>query len=96
MTTYFSEHGAARHDVQLRRGFEDRLRHHGLNRIGAELAQRPQAEPPTFREVAGQVGWAEAADRVNRWAAAGYVGDWQDDRYASDPQYVDLDEGGER
>jgi hypothetical protein len=92
--TYFSQHAAARHDRQLRRGFEDRLRHHGLNRIGAELAQRPAEEPPTFRDVAGQVGWAEAADRVNRWAANDYLGDWQDPIYREDPQYIDLG-GGE-
>ncbi|GAB1642569.1 hypothetical protein [Krasilnikovia sp. MM14-A1259] len=57
------------------------LRHHGLNRVRAELAVRATAEPPTYREVAAEIGWPAAADRVNAWAAAGYQGDWWEGRY---------------
>lgn len=43
-------------------------------------------DPPTYREVAAQLGWTAAADRVNRWAAAGYEGHYSDNRYAPSPQ----------
>lgn len=49
-------------------------------------------DPPTFLEVAGHHGWQETADRINRWSAAGYAGDWWDAIYDL-PNPADVKDG---
>lgn len=39
------------------------------------------AGPPTFRQVAAELGWSEDADRVDRWAGQDYEGHWTDPEY---------------
>jgi hypothetical protein len=50
-----------------------------------EFLAQPAANPPTFRDLAAEFGWQYAADRINRWAANDYEGDYTDARYAPQP-----------
>jgi hypothetical protein len=59
--------------------------------VRRELAQPPIDEPPTFREIAAKYGWNEAADRVNRWSANNYAGDWQEAIY-DNPSPLNLED----
>lgn len=56
------------------------------------IAAQDRSDPPTFLEVAAELGWCEAASRVNRWAAAGYEGDWRDAEY-DNPSPVEAEAG---
>lgn len=76
MATYFSATAAARHDQEVRAYFADGLRHGGLDQVATRLAHAASTEPPTFRDLAAELGWAGAADQVNQWAEDGYPGDW--------------------
>lgn len=97
MTLHRSQHSAdgetrdLRHHITQASG----LRHHGLNRVRAELATRPDGDPPTFQRLAADIGWPAAADRVNAWAAGGYEGDWWEARYGR-PSPRDLKGGNTR
>lgn len=53
--------------------------------VAQELRNPAPGDPPTYLEVAARLGWNEAAARVNRWAAAGYDGDWRDAEF-DDPR----------
>ena len=63
-----------------------------LREVSRELKVPAPVDPPTFRDVAGQRGWCEAADRINRWTANGYEGHWTDAEY-DDPSPIDLKDG---
>lgn len=76
MTVYFSPTAAARHDQDVRATFADGLRHGGLDQVATRLAHAATVDPPTFREIAAERGWAAAVDQVNTWAENGYEGDW--------------------
>ncbi len=54
-----------------------------------ELMARQPADPPTFLELARQRGFQATADRINRWAANNYDGDWRD------PEYDEHFDGGD-
>lgn len=63
-----------------------------VGRVDAVLAQ-PGDNPPIFMATAAdlghvdaalEAGWDEVTARIERWAAAGYVGDWTDPEYDAD------------
>lgn len=80
MTALHSAEGQTR-NLRERVTSPQRLHHNGLSQVHAELATQATNDPPTFRELAADIGWPAAADRVNAWAAGGYEGDWWEGRY---------------
>jgi hypothetical protein len=56
MSIYFSASRERRADLRRRQNVAERLRHHGLDRIAAELAQPADTEPPTYQQTARQAG----------------------------------------
>ena len=57
MTVYFSASREHRDNLRRRQAVTERLRHHGLDRIAAELAQPAGANPPAYLETARRFGY---------------------------------------
>jgi hypothetical protein len=51
VSVYFSASREHRNDLRRRQAVGDRLRHHGLDRVTAELARSADANPPTYLDV---------------------------------------------
>ena len=54
--------------------------------VAEQLAQPPTGNPPTFLQVAREIGFVPAAEQVNRWCEAGCEGDWHDEKYRPRPR----------
>lgn len=61
MSVYFSASREHRDDLRRRQEVADRLRHHGLDRVAAELARSADVNPPTYLDVVRHISRAGGA-----------------------------------
>jgi hypothetical protein len=56
VSIYFSASREQQADLRRRQAVAERLRHHTLNRINAELAQPADTDPPAYLDTVHDIG----------------------------------------
>jgi hypothetical protein len=56
VSIYFSASREQRQDLRRRQAVAERLRHHTLNRINAELARPADTDPPAYTATVHDIG----------------------------------------